>query len=130
MYNTDLPDDVTQPSGKPSRTLGLTLNAQTRPVKHTVAQQRFQSSTRVASTEIQLIAANPTRSYLLIQNTGGNDILLGFGAQPTTSGDNAIVLPASTQLDFPSGNVPMNEIYVISTGGSTFAVLEGSRSNG
>lgn len=94
------------------------------PVHTTAGLTRF-SSSRVftqSGNEKILIANNRKRKYLMIQNVGTVEILLGFSG----SVKNGIELPAGAQLDFSSGYVPFNEIKAFSIGDGELAVLEGS----
>lgn len=91
---------------------------------------RATSVTLVAATARLVVAANPYRQYLFIQNTGATGPLtIGFDSTPTAG--------AGPSLDPATGaggqggaleyinRVPTNAIYAISTAGTTMTVIEG-----
>jgi len=129
LYNSDLPFSSTHAvDNTPSRASGMATSKIPKGKTQKTLQHIFVSSNRSIDTSQQsLLAASSSRCYLLIQNTGGLDILLGFGAFPTLDGANAIVLPPNTQIDFPSGYVPNNEIYAVCSGNGQVAILEGTK---
>jgi hypothetical protein len=94
-------------------------------------QYRFTSSRLFTSPSvISALGANAKRRYLMLQNTGGITIYLGFGANPTLTGDQAIELPAGIAITFENEAVPNNDIFAVSSAQSSLAILEGSISDG
>ena len=93
---------------------------------HTFRSVQFTVDT---TTQI-LVAFNPARRYLLIQNKAGvgqNQIQLAFGTSAVSNvsgGFNSIDLPPGTSLDF-SGICPNNEVEAICLPKSIVVVLEG-----
>lgn len=117
---------------KPSQATGFTTGGSGALPKHPpiapIARTKM-TTTRVATslTAILIVAASEKRNYLLIQNTGTVDIMLGFGSTPNVTGDNAVILTVGTQIDFSAGIVPNNEIYAVSVGQSFANIIDGTR---
>lgn len=89
----------------------------------------YSSSLATGNDAISVAAYNPARRYLEIQNTGGVEILLGFGVTPRVSTNfsetQAIRLPAGTTVSFPARIVPNNDVFAVSSAAGSLTVLEG-----
>jgi hypothetical protein len=86
--------------------------------------------TVAAAPAVQAIPGNSLRNYLLIQNIGGDDIVIGF--DPTVTPTTGVVLaPGSTAPGqggfflWQDNFIPSNAIWVCSANASSVAVLEG-----
>lgn len=87
--------------------------------------------TLVAGTSALLVAANPRRAYLFIQNTGlGGPFTYQFGRAPAAVGDGPSLDPALTaggqggSFEYVD-TVPQNAIYGLSAAGTTVSITEG-----
>lgn len=72
-----------------------------------------------------LLAANPRRNYVAIQNNGAVPIYVGFGSIPIIGGQSALIFPPNTGITFENGRVPNNDVYVVSSTGALVSVVEG-----
>ena len=76
-----------------------------------------------AATDAPLVAANPLRKYLALQNIGAGDATLAFDVAAVAG--QGFLLAAGATLTFESTGMPINSIHAISTPGSTVVVVEG-----
>lgn len=84
--------------------------------------------TLAAATPTLLVASNPRRKFLGLQNPGAGDVTLAFGDAPGA----ALVAGLGWQLYASGGGfswdgltVPTEAVYGISTAASTVIVVEG-----
>lgn len=93
------------------------------------------ASTVPQTVDRNIVTYSENRCYLLIQNIGTVDLLLGFGhtvapAQTALEGD-ALLLPAGSGngFDWTGESVPNNDIYAVGVGGvGAVLVTQGIRS--
>lgn len=83
----------------------------------------YNTSLPVTAVSQTILSFNPTRRYLLIQNVGINDLVLGFNI-PATLAD-GVQLPSGFQIVWENGIVPNNAIQAFSSTGTTVVILEG-----
>jgi hypothetical protein len=112
-------------------------------VSYNSFNQTFKSTsyTLAPATPTPLIAANPNRRLLLIQNNGPNPVATKFQSAPTSATDGMTLGAASasggqggsilfaTDGDGIDTHVPVDAIYAYSTLGTTLAVVEGVVAN-
>lgn len=91
-----------------------------------IINTRMTTFSVVANPTVQiLLAANPRRNYIAIQNNGVAPVYVGFGSIPIIGGQSAIVFPPNTGITFESGRVPNNDVYVVAASGVLVSVIEG-----
>lgn len=133
MRQTSLPRGYTRQLGNPSSSNGFTditppIGQKNYSAENPNArrQNKMVSSTFWANATVKtLLAANPMRSYLAIQNIGTVNIYVAFGSTPDVQGNNSIVLPPNTGITFESNVVPNNDIKIVSSTDNMVSVLEG-----
>jgi hypothetical protein len=79
------------------------------------------STGTVTSSSSQILAANTSRKYLQIQNTGNYNSYLNFGAAATTAN---LILPAGSTLTLDTV-ISRQALYSISPLGTTLVIVEG-----
>lgn len=80
------------------------------------------SSTSVSSAAaVTLIARNPQRHFLFIQNTGSVDIWINYTGTAAASGSGSFKLPAGASVTHEGSTVPRNAVS-IKAGSGTGAV--------
>jgi hypothetical protein len=105
--------------------------------------QTFSSTsyTLAPATPTPLIAANPNRRLLLIQNNGTNPVATKFQSAPTSatdgmtlgaasvSGEQGGMILFSVDGEGIDSHVPTDAVYAYSTLGTTVNVIEGTVAN-
>lgn len=87
-------------------------------------------ATLSAATVAEIVTRNTSRSYLMIQNTGGTNPA-SFGVDNTVLAGTGVSLDPASAASGQGGSyewvesVPTNPIYGYSTGGTTVIVIEG-----
>ena len=82
-----------------------------------------QSVATISSTAYSIVQVNPNRAYLLIENTGSNPLQVKFGSNFTGSEG----LSVAAGVIYQPNPVPINQIWVKSSLGTTISVIEGIR---
>lgn len=133
MKQTDLDSNHTRSNQPPSRSYGFAQSNTPSVRRNPAHPQGTQTLTRMQSTRVfvntdpqVIVAASSNRNYLLIQNNGTSDVLLGFGVIPNLDGSNAMVLASGSQYDFSSGIVPNNEVYAVSSASNSISINDGT----
>lgn len=125
-----LPQDQTDSLYPPNRAPGMSRTTGPVPpprgAPSPVINTRMNTFSVVANPQVQiLLAANPRRNYVAIQNNGVAPIYVGFGVVPIIGGQNAMVFPPNTGITFESGRCPNNDVYVVAASGVLVSVIEG-----
>lgn len=79
-----------------------------------------QTAPAVTTTSSQVLAANPNRRALIIQNTGAANVYISFSATATNA--NMVLTPGQI-VDFEK--VPTNVVTALGVGASTLCIIEG-----
>ncbi len=130
---TSLPRGLTKHNGAPSSSNGFSVGLPP------IGQRSFDPNSPNARKQYKfntfsqtsgvipntLLAANPMRAYVAIQNNGLVNIFVSFGSTPNLDGTNSLILPPNTGITFEAGIVPNNPVTVVSSVGAQVTVIEG-----
>jgi hypothetical protein len=81
--------------------------------------------TLAAATSTQLVASNPSRTFLALQNIGAGDATLAFNAAAVAGSGWLLATAGSGGFSWDGLTVPTDEVRAISTPGTTIIVWEG-----
>lgn len=115
-WNDEIVND-TQGSSLPSATVALAGNART--------VTNNSNTITTGGTSQQIVAANSSRKYLLVQNISDTNMYLGVGYTPTTT--TGILLASNGGgIIFESSFIPNSAINILcATAGKAFVALSG-----